>query len=85
MSTLVGHPPCLEQAQQTWCIDMLMWGVTLDNLCLLTGWILEQLHPYDQRAKEKGALEQSTRLDQKPSSKDWDGRLPTGFQRGHQQ
>ncbi|ABW25855.1 hypothetical protein AM1_0811 [Acaryochloris marina MBIC11017] len=37
MSTLVGHPPCLEQAQQTWCIDMLMWGVTLDNLCLLTG------------------------------------------------
>ena len=37
MTTLAGHPPHLEQAQQTWCIDMLMRGVTLDNLCLLTG------------------------------------------------
>ncbi|ABW25864.1 MULTISPECIES: TetR/AcrR family transcriptional regulator [Acaryochloris] len=70
MTTLAGHPPHLEQAQQTWCIDMLMRGVTLDNLSLLTGWTLEQLHPYDQRAKEKAALEQATRLDQKPSSKD---------------
>ncbi|UJB70083.1 TetR/AcrR family transcriptional regulator [Acaryochloris sp. 'Moss Beach'] len=70
MTTLAGHPPHLEQAQHTWCIDMLMRGVTLDNLSLLTGWTLEQLHPYDQRAKEKAALEQATRLDQKPSSKD---------------
>lgn len=70
MTTLAGHPPHLEQAQQTWCIDMLMRGVTLDNLSLLTGWTLEQLHSYDQRAKEKAALEQATRLDQKPSSKD---------------
>lgn len=70
MTTLAGHPPHLEQAQHTWCIDMLMRGVTLNNLSLLTGWTLEQLHPYDQRAKEKAALEQATRLDQKPSSKD---------------
>lgn len=70
MTTLAGHPPHLEQAQHTWCIDMLMRGVTLDNLSLLTGWTLERLHPYDQRAKEKAALEQATRLDQKPSSKD---------------
>lgn len=70
MTTLAGHPPHLEQAQHTWCIDMLMRGVTLDILSLLTGWTLEQLHPYDQRAKEKAALEQATRLDQKPSSKD---------------
>lgn len=72
MITLAGHPPYLQQAQQTWCIDMLMRGVTIDNLSLLTGWTLEHLQPYAQRAQEKAALEQATRLDQKPgaSSKD---------------
>lgn len=72
MITLAGHPPHLKQAQQTWCIDMLMRGVAIDNLTLLTGWTLEQLQPYAQRAQEKAALEQATRLDQKPgaSSKD---------------
>lgn len=68
MITLAGHPPDLKQAQQTWCIDMLMRGVTIDNLSLLTGWTLEQLQPYAQRAQEKAALEQATRLDQKPGA-----------------
>lgn len=65
-TTLAGCPPTLDQAQQTWCIDMLMRGVTLENLSLLTGWSLDQLEPYAQRAQEKVALEQATRLDQKP-------------------
>ncbi len=68
ITTLAGHPPTLDQAQQTWCIDMLMRGVTLENLILLTGWTLEQLQPYAQRAQEKAALEQAARLDQKPGS-----------------
>ena len=68
ITTLAGHPPQPEQAQQTWCIDMLMRGVTLDNLSLLTGWTLERLHPYARRAQEKAALEQATRLDQKPGA-----------------
>ncbi|WP_299409565.1 TetR/AcrR family transcriptional regulator [Acaryochloris sp. IP29b_bin.148] len=67
-TTLAGCPPTLDQAQQTWCIDMLMRGVTLDNLSLLTGWSLDQLEPYALRAQEKTALEQATRLDQKPGS-----------------
>lgn len=68
ITTLAGHPPQLDQTQQTWCIDMLMRGVTLNNLCLLTGWTLEQLQPYAQRAQEKAALEQAARLDQKPGT-----------------
>lgn len=68
ITTLVGSPPTLDQAPQTWRIDMLMRGVTLENLRLLTGWSLDQLEPYAQRAQEKIALEQATRLDQKPGT-----------------
>jgi AcrR family transcriptional regulator len=68
ITTLTGQPPTLDQAQQTWCIDMLMRGVTLENLSLLTGWHLDQLQPYARRAQEKAALEQATRLDQKPTA-----------------
>ncbi|WP_416672385.1 TetR family transcriptional regulator [Egbenema bharatensis] len=63
--TAAGHPPTIEQAQQTWCIEMLMRGVTAENLSLLTGWDLPRLQPYLQRAREKAALEQFHRLDQK--------------------
>lgn len=60
-------PPILAQAQQTWCIDMLLRGMDLENLSILTGWDLESLQPYARRAAEIKALEQATRLDQKPS------------------
>jgi hypothetical protein len=61
-----GHPPTLDQAQQTWCVEMLMRGISLENLQILTHWRPEQLRPYAQRAREKVALEQALRLDQKP-------------------
>jgi AcrR family transcriptional regulator len=61
-----GQPPTLDQAQQTWCVEMLMRGISLENLQILTQWTLEQLRPYAQRAREKVALEQALRLDQKP-------------------
>ncbi|MGB7417483.1 MAG: TetR/AcrR family transcriptional regulator, partial [Thermosynechococcaceae cyanobacterium] len=56
-------PPDLSQAPQTWCIDMLLRGMSLENLSILTGWELEDLQPYARRAQEIEALEQATRLD----------------------
>jgi AcrR family transcriptional regulator len=58
-------PLRLEQTQQTWCVEMLMRGMPLEDLQLLIGWPLAQLQPYAQRAREKAALEQAVRLDQK--------------------
>jgi AcrR family transcriptional regulator len=65
--TPLGQPPMLEQAQQTWCIDMLLRGVNAENLSILTGLDAVQLQPYVQRAKERTAIAQATRLDQKTS------------------
>lgn len=60
-----GQPPRIEQAQQTWCIDMLTRGIELHNLSILTGWDITKLQRYVQRAKEKAALEQATSIDKK--------------------
>lgn len=61
-----GEPPSLDQAQQTWCVEMLMRGISLENLSVLTGLDVAQLQPYAQRATEKIALEQAVLLDRKP-------------------
>ncbi|ASC70913.1 TetR family transcriptional regulator [Halomicronema hongdechloris C2206] len=61
-----GHPPILEQAQQTWCVEMLMRGLSLENLSILTRQPPSQLQPYADRAREKVALEQAAQLDRKP-------------------
>ncbi|MGC1527879.1 MAG: TetR family transcriptional regulator [Phormidesmis sp.] len=53
------------QARQTWCIELLSKGMSLDNLSLLSGLSLEALAPYAQRTKEKAALEQALAIDQK--------------------
>jgi len=63
-----GQPPAIEQAQQTWCVEMLMKGVSLSTLSILTGQELSSLEPYTYRAREKAALEQAIRLDQPGSS-----------------
>ncbi|MEM9219192.1 MAG: TetR/AcrR family transcriptional regulator [Cyanobacteria bacterium P01_F01_bin.150] len=63
--TLTGRSPHLSQIQQTWCVDLLMRGVHPDNMQILTGWPLEQLTPYVERAKEKAAIEQVMELDKK--------------------
>jgi AcrR family transcriptional regulator len=62
-----GQPPNLEQAKQTWCVDMLLRGVNPENLSILTGLDAMALQPYVQRAKERTAIAQATRLDQKVS------------------
>ncbi len=64
-----AHPPIIEQAQQTWRIEMLMRGMNLEGLSILTGCKLEQLQPYLRRVQEKAALEQAIRLDQRPEIK----------------
>lgn len=60
-----GQQPVIEQAQQTWCVEMLMKGMNLSDISIITGWNLTQLQPYARRAREKLALEQAIRLDHK--------------------
>lgn len=60
-----GTPIAIEQAQQTWGVEMLVKGVSLEDLSLFTGLSVEDLKPYAHRAREKLALDQAIRLDQK--------------------
>ena len=60
-----GTPIAIAQAQQTWGVEMLVKGVSLEDLSLFTGLSVEDLKPYAHRAREKLALEQAIRLDQK--------------------
>jgi AcrR family transcriptional regulator len=62
-----GKPPAVAQAQHTWRVEMLMRGISLENLSILTGCDRTQLQPYARRSQEKAALEQATRLDNKPA------------------
>jgi len=59
------EPPTLEQARQTWCVEMLVKGVKPKALSLLSGLNLAELEPYIQRANQKLALEQAKHVDQK--------------------
>ncbi len=61
----ISHPPTIEQTRQTWCIDMLMKGISPADLSILSGWTAPQLQPYVRRAREKEALERAIQLDQK--------------------
>ncbi|WP_319420440.1 TetR/AcrR family transcriptional regulator [Pleurocapsa sp. FMAR1] len=62
-----GEPPAIEQARQTWCIEMLMRGIDLEDLSILSGMEIQQLKYYAQKARNKSALEAAARLDQKKS------------------
>ena len=57
--------PLIEQAQQTWCVEMLMKGMNLDDLSIITACGLTKLQPYARKAREKSALEQAILLDRK--------------------
>lgn len=60
-----GETPAIEQARQTWCVEMLMRGIELENLSILSGIEIQQLQPHAQRAKNKAALEAAAQLDRK--------------------
>jgi AcrR family transcriptional regulator len=58
-----GQPVAIGQAQQTWCVEMLLRGISLEDMVILTGLSIKQLAPYGKRAKEKAVLEQGLALD----------------------
>ncbi|MDJ0650429.1 MAG: TetR family transcriptional regulator [Xenococcaceae cyanobacterium MO_188.B19] len=60
-----GEKPTINQARQTWCVEMLMRGMELEDLSILSGMTTKQLEKYAQRARNKAALEAAVRLDQK--------------------
>lgn len=60
-----GKPPTIEQARDTWCIEMLIRGIALEDLSILSGMEIKQLQLYALRARNKAALEAAARLDQK--------------------
>ncbi|MEM9137390.1 MAG: TetR family transcriptional regulator [Cyanobacteria bacterium P01_F01_bin.42] len=55
----------LWQCQQTWQVEMMMRGVSVENLSILSGVSVDLLQPLAQRAREKAALEQAVALDKK--------------------
>ena len=61
------EPPKPIQARQTWCVEMLMRGISLENLSILTGCDIATLEPYAHRAREKSAIAAATQLDRKAS------------------
>ncbi|MEQ9551738.1 MAG: TetR family transcriptional regulator [Coleofasciculus sp. G3-WIS-01] len=65
-SGLETPSPSIEQARQTWCVEMLMRGMNVEDLSILSGLDVKQLEPYVRRAREKTALDRAIRLDQKP-------------------
>jgi AcrR family transcriptional regulator len=60
-----GEPPEINQARQTWCVEMLMRGMELEDLSILGGIDIEHLKQYAQRARNKAALESAARLDKR--------------------
>jgi AcrR family transcriptional regulator len=61
-----GPSPQLHHAHQTWCVEMLMRGMSLENLSILAGCEVTDLSLYAQRAREKAAIAEATELDRKP-------------------
>lgn len=63
-----GQPPSVEQARATWCVEMLLKGLSRQELSLLSGLSVEQLDPLVQKAQARSALAQALRLDQQPGA-----------------
>ena len=57
-----GKTPVLEQARQTWCVEMLMRGIELEDLSIISGMSIRQLQQYAKRARNKAALEAAAQL-----------------------
>jgi AcrR family transcriptional regulator len=58
-----GSLPEIEQAQATWCVEMIMRGLSIESMAVLTGWETARLEPYVQRAKELTVLAQAFTVD----------------------
>jgi AcrR family transcriptional regulator len=66
--TPTGEPPTIEQAQATWCVEMIMRGLSIEAMQVLTGWEASQLEPYVHRARELTVLAQAFNVDTSPRS-----------------
>jgi AcrR family transcriptional regulator len=55
--------PTIDRARQTWCVEMLVKGMSLETLSILSGINTEELQSYARRAKEQMAIEQARQLD----------------------
>jgi AcrR family transcriptional regulator len=56
-------PPTIEQAQATWCVEMIMRGLSIEAMQVLTGWETSLLEPYVLRARELTVLAQAFTVD----------------------
>jgi AcrR family transcriptional regulator len=59
----MGSPPEIEQAQATWCVEMIMRGLSIDAMQVLTGGEVSHLEPYMHRANELTVLAQAFNVD----------------------
>ncbi len=55
--------PEIDRTQATWCVEMLMRGLTLEAIQMLSGYSPAELEPYVRRAKEQTILLQAFNLD----------------------
>ena len=55
--------PIPEQARQTWCVEMLLKGIELEDLSLLSGLSIRELQPFAAEARNKAAIEAALELD----------------------
>jgi len=62
--TPMGHLPQVEQCWATWCVDMLMRGLSLEDLSVLTGEEEAKLTPFVQRVQQRRAMHTAAHLDQ---------------------
>jgi AcrR family transcriptional regulator len=67
--TPTGAPPEIERTQSTWCVEMLMRGLSIEAMQLLTGLSASQLEYYVRLAQEQTALLQAFGLDSAPTAK----------------
>ncbi len=58
-----GELPTIAQAQATWCVEMIMRGLSIEAMQVLTGWEPDRLEPYVQRAKQLTVLAQAFTVD----------------------
>ena len=63
-----GENPKIFQARQTWCVEMLIKGISLEDLSIISGIAIADLEQYAQRARNKSALEAAAKLDRKKNS-----------------
>lgn len=61
--TPLGKEPAIEQAWATWCVDMLLRGISVEDLAILAGKDVATLDPFVQRANQQRALQIATQLD----------------------